>query len=506
MAGKPRTLLINPSLTGFTMAHVEMITEPLGLAYIAAVLERDSYEVKILDALASGNEQREQLPDGRLRIGLSEAQIAQHVRDYSPDIVGISCGFTVYAADSHRIAKCVKQAYPPAFIVFGGAHSTIAPESVLRDKNVDLVVRGEGEMTFLELVKCIDEGEPYLHLKGTVARDGGQDVIYNKPREFISNLDELPFPARHLLPMEKYFNFQKEGKLLYNYYMRKPIANIVTSRGCPYNCVFCAVRTIWGRTWRGRSSDNVVEEIKFLVDTYGIKEFTPWDDNISIKKDRLIKICQAIVDNGLDLTWATPNGTYLPSIDEELLGWMIKSGYYRITFGLESGSEETLKYIRKKISRDKVKEVIRICNKLGIWTNATFIIGFPNEQIDSIRATMRAPMDYGLDYANFFVAQPYEGTDLYQDFKNEGLINDGIREGSSTLSSRYDTKYFTSAELTKLRDEAYQKFVRYRILSALNPKNYGALYRKVNTIRKFGYFLRLVSNVIRGIRIGRPPK
>ena len=506
MKGKPRTLLINPSLTGSTIAHIEMITEPLGLAYIAAVLEQAGYQVDILDALALGNEQREQLPDGRLRIGLSEEQIAKHVRDYSPDIVGIGCGFTVYASDSHRIAKCIKQAHPKALVVFGGAHSTTVPELVLKDKNVDLVVSGEGETTTLELVKCIKEGKPYTHIKGTVVRENGQKVIYNEPRENIEDLDQLPFPARHLLPMEKYFDFQKKGRLLYRYYMRKPIANIITSRGCPYNCVFCAVRTIWGRTWRGRSAENITKEIEFLVGEYGIKEFTPWDDNISVKKERLIKICQAIVDNGLDLSWATPNGIYLPSMDDEVLSWMVKSGYYRTTFGLESGSKETQNYIRKKLNPDKVREVINLCNKLGVWTNATFVIGFPNEQIDSIRATMRASIDYGLDYSNFFIAQPYEGTDLYQDFKREGLINDGIQEGSSTMYSKYSTNYFTNEELTRLRDEAYRQFIKHRILSTLNPKNYGVLYRKINSRRKFSYFLRLVVNVISGIRIGRQPK
>lgn len=505
MANKLKVLLINPSLTGQLIAHVEMITEPLGLAYIAAVLEQHGYAVEILDALALGNEQREELPDGWVRIGLTEAQIARRVADYSPDIVGISCGFTVYASDSHGIAKCVKQACPKAIIVFGGAHSTVAPELVLKDETVDLVVRGEGEMTLLEIVKCVEKGKPYTHIKGTVARDNGQKLIYNEPREFIKDLDQLPFPARHLLPMEKYFAFQKKGKLLYRYYMRKPMANIITSRGCPYNCVFCAVRTISGRTWRGRSAENVAEEIKLLVNQYGIKEFTPWDDNISLRKERLIKICQSIVDDGLDLTWATPNGIYLPSMDEEVLKWMVKSGYYRITFGLESGSEATLEYIRKKISRDKVREIINVCNKLGIWTNATFVMGFPDEPIESIKATMRAPIDYGLDYANFFIAQPYEGTDLFRDFEKAGLLKNGVQSGSSTMHSKYNTNCFTSEQLTEFRNEAYRQFLRYRILSALNPRNYGILYRKINSRRKFSYFLRLAVNVIQGIRIGRSP-
>ena len=500
---KPKTLLINPPLTGMLVSQIDMSIEPLGLAYIAAVLEQNGYEVDILDALALGNEQLEKLPEGRIRVGLTEAQIASYVENFAPGIVGIGCGFSVYASDSHRIAKCVKQVCPDAIITFGGAHSSIDPELVLRDTNVDIVVRGEGEITFLELVKCVEAGKDYSTIKGTVVRNKeSETLIYNEPRELIKDLDELPFPARHLLPMEKYFEFQRKGRVMYRYYMRKPIAGVVTSRGCPFNCIFCAVRTIWGRTWRGRSAENVVKELKFLVDEYGIKEFAPWDDNISLNKKRLIRICQGLLEDGLDLKWSTPNGIYLPSLDEEVLSWMAKSGYYRATFGIESGSEETRKIVRKRIKTEKVREVIRICDKLGIWTNATFIIGFPDEKIDSIEATMKAPMDLGLDFASFYIAQPYPGTDMFRIFNEYGLMKDGITESGSLFHSKYDTNYFTHQELMELRDQAYRKLVMHRVVSILNPLYINRLIRKINSPEKFVYFLRLGSNLFLGVYPG----
>lgn len=500
---KPKILLINPPLSGALVSLIEGIIEPLGLAYIAAVLEQDGYQVNILDALALGSEQKKKLPDGRIRVGLTEAQIASYVQNLAPDIVGVGCGFSAYASDSHRIAKCVTEVCPNALIVFGGAHSSIAPELVLKDTNVDLVVRGEGEITFLELVKCVDAGKDYSNIKGTVVRKGDGTLKCNEPRELIEDLNALPFPARHLLPMERYFEFQREGRAMYRYYMRKPIANIVTSRGCPFNCVFCAVRTVWGRKWRGRNPEKVLEEIKFLVDEYGIREFAPWDDNISINKERLIRICQGLIEAGLDLKWATPNGIYLPSLDEELLGWMVKSGYYRATFGIESGSEETRKFIRKNTSADKVREIVGICDKLGIWTNSTFIIGFPDEKIESIKATMRAPMDLGLDFAAFYIAQPYPGTDLLRVFNEYGLMKHGIEESGSLFYSKYDTNYFTHQELMKLRDQAYRKLIMHRVLSVLNPLYLKRLIHKINSPEKFIYFLRLASNLFLGVRLGR---
>lgn len=503
MGKKPRTLLIWPPLSGRMEAQVHMTMEPLGLAYLAAVLEANGYEVKILDALALGNEQRESLGDGIVRVGLSEKQIKESIGEYVPDIVGIGCMFSGQETDHLRVAKFAKDVCPKALVVCGGAHASVSPESLMRDDNVDLVVRGEGETTFLELLKCLEQGGEFLHLTGTVTRNGNGTLLFNPPRELIGDLDTLPFPARHLLPMEKYFEFQRSGQVMYRYYLRKPIASIVSSRGCLFNCVFCAVHLVWGRSWRGRSPENVIGELKFLTKKYGIKEFSPWDDNIAYDKKRLIGICDGILDAGLNVRWATPNGIYLWKLDEEVLTRMKRSGYYRAAFGVESGDPRTLKLIGKPADFEKAKHIIKICNRLGIWTASTFVIGFPDEDLESINRTINIASELGLDFAFFYVAQPHMGTRLRTLFEQEGLLNPREIKESSGLFSTYDTKRFTGKQLMQFQQLAYRRFIRRRIIRALNPLNMGQIIYKINSPEKFLYFLRLINNLQLGVWMGR---
>ena len=182
---------------------------------------------------------------------------------------------------------------------------------------------------------------------------------------------------------------------------------------------------------------------------------------------------------------------------------MARCGYYRATFGIESGYEATRRFIRKNMDLDKVREIIGICHKLGIWTNSTFIIGFPDEKIESIRATMQTPIDLELDSAAFNIAQPYVGTDLLDIFNKYDLMREGILESSTIYCSNYDTNYFTHQELMKLVDQAYTRLMIHRALSVLNPVYLGRLFRKVNSPEKFAYFLRLIGNLLHGTRPGR---
>lgn len=496
---KTKVLLIYPF---FTVSPSDYPTPdpPLGLGYLAAVLEKHQYPVKILDALALGIEQAKKIKGGLLRVGLSEKEIRRAITDFQPDIVGISCAFTIHAANSHEIAALVKKVNQKILVVFGGAHATACSSLVLKDKNVEVVVLGEGEMTFLDLVDHIDNKQDIRQVQGTCQKKGGK-IIVNPRREYIANLDDLPDVAWHLLPMDKYL---EKRKMTREFSMRHPRINIITSRGCPGNCIFCSIHAIWGHCWRPRSPERVVSEMEFLVKNYGVREFYVLDDNVSIRKDRLMKICELIIAKKLNIRWAPPNGVALWTLDRELLSKMKKSGLYRITFGIESACQKSLKFIRKPMNLAKAEEIIKISNDLGLWTHSTFIIGFSEETGEDIEQTVNWAINSDLDFASFYIATPYPGTDLKEEFIRLRLLKRGDEEKmnySSISVSGYDTVYFKRMELNCLRDEAYSRFFMARVKRYLNPfYSLPRLSKRIQSFEEFIYFFRLLDNVL-GMKI-----
>lgn len=492
---KPKVLFIFPPLT-VDSSDYPSPDPPLGLAYLAAVLEEHKFPVKILDALTLGIETARKKKGGFLKVGLSKRKIKKIVADFNPRLVGISCGSTVNAPDSHEIAAWVKEVDPEIIIVFGGAHATASAPFVLADKNVDIVVLGEGEMTFLELAERVERGEDLSDVLGICLRVKGK-IVTNPRREFIADLDELPDPARHLLPMEIYLKHQTKTR---EFSMRSPRTNIVTSRGCPGNCVFCSIHAIWGHHWRPRSPERVVAEMENLVKCYGVREFYVLDDSVTLDKQRLIKICQLILKKGLEIKWAAPNGIAIWTLDREVLEAMKKSGFYRITFGIESGCPKTLKFIRKPVVLEKAKKIIRLCNQLGLWTHSTFVIGFPEETREDIEESVDWMINSGLDFATFFIATPYAGTDLRAEFVKHGLLRKGEEEKmrySSISVSGHDTCFLTKEELNRLRDEAYNHLFKAQLKRYLNPF-YAVPYlsRKIRSLEELGYFLKILNNAL----------
>lgn len=496
---KTKVLLIFPPLT-VDPSDYPGPDPPLGLAYLAAVLERDKFEVKILDALTLGIEKAKRKKDGFLKVGLSKEEIKKVVSDFHPDLVGISCSSTAQAPDSHEVALWIKEVDPKILVIFGGAHATACAGLVLSDPNVDVVVMGEGEITLLELAERWEGKRDISDVLGTCQKKNGK-VIVNPRREYIANLDELPSPAWHLLPMNICLKRQIKTR---EFSLRTPRTNIVTSRGCPGNCVFCSIHAIWGHSWRPRSPEKVVAEMEHLIETYGIREFYVLDDNISLDKEWLIKICELICKKGLDIRWAAPNGVAIWTLDKEVLEKMKESGFYRITFGIESGCPKTLKFIRKPIILDKAKEIISLCNDLGLWTHSTFIVGFPEETREDIEETINWVVNSGLDFATFYIATPYPGTDLRDEFVKQGLLKGGEVEKmwySSVNVAGYDTCCFNKEELNRLRDEAYRRFFTVQIKRYLNPfYTFPHLARKINSLEKLAYFFRILNNAL-GMRI-----
>lgn len=492
-----KTLLIFPPATIYKSDPTAPGANiPLGLVYIAGYLEENGYEVEILDALVLGidNIVRD---EEKTQVGLSEDEIRIHISQKKPDIVGISSMFTAYAGDAHNVARIAKEVNPNIFVVFGGAHASANPRMVLRDKNVDIVVVGEGEITFLELVKRLERGEEVNRIPGTVARFR-DEIRRNEQRPYIENLDILPFPARHLLPMEIYIRRAESP-----YLMRAPLAQMITSRGCPQNCIFCSIHSVWGHKWRARSAKGVVDEIEFLVREYGIREISFLDDSMGTSRKRMEAICDEIIKRGLDIVWTVPNGIAHWTLDKALVKKMKKSGCYRLTFGIESGNIDTRRFIRKTHDLSQATEIIKYSNKIGLWTICTFIIGFPFEKVESISDTIKYAIESDTDFALFYLVLPFPGTELYDIYKQEGLLDlDGIlysqnpsakelaKLGASLAHGGCDTKYFTKEQLQDLLASAYRIFWSHRFKSFLNPMR---VLRKIRSLEGLLYVIKLMK-------------
>ena len=252
---------------------------PLGLAYLGAVLENAGIEVRIVDCLIDGWSNRVAISDDTIRIGLSFDQIEEIIRDYAPDMVGVNNLFSKQRENAHAIYKLAKKFSKDIITIAGGAHPTVLPELVLSDVNVDFVVLGEGEATIIDLVKVIEGEEEFSILDGVGYRKNDQIQIIPKTR-FIADLDTIPFPARHLLNMEKYFGL----KFSHGSRRESRFSPIITSRGCAAKCTFCSAHKVWGRKFRWRSPENVVAEMEYIKDKYAIKEIINYVlDNLSLE-------------------------------------------------------------------------------------------------------------------------------------------------------------------------------------------------------------------------------
>lgn len=477
-----KVLLISPVLT-IALDDPAGVNPMLGLAYLAAYLEKNDFEVEILDAAAEGINNVRKV-GSKLRYGLGEGEIKKRIKKSAPAIVGITNPSTLHAADAHDIAKMVKDVDEDILVVFGGAHASACPELVLADGNVDLVVKGEGEETFLEVVSNFCQGASVRNIAGTHHKEKGK-IVQNPMRPFIRNLDSLSYPARHLLPMDIYLESFKKNL---NYLMCERATTLISSRGCPGNCIYCAVKTVWGRKWRCRSAKNVVDEMEHLINDYDIGEVHFLDDSISVDRDHLGGICDEIINRGLDIKWTTPNGIAIWLLDKSLIKKMKRAGCYRLTFGLESGNSETLKFMRKKYDLEYAKEVIRYAHRIGLWTVGTFIIGFPYEQADSIEDTINFAVHSHLDFAVFYIANPFPGTDLYEIFRREGLLSES---DFSSLVRGTDTKYFKHQELQEIQGEAFSRFLKSRL------KTPWRAFRKIHSGEDIKYTVKLAKNFSR---------
>lgn len=298
--------------------------------------------------------------------------------------------FTQYKQNTYDFIDFIRSIYKTHIIV-GGAHASTFPEDM--SEYADTVVVGEGEEVIADIIENRREG------------------IIRTNR--ITDLDSLPMPAWDLMMDDlKEINWLSRKS---PFLMRRPLAHIITSRGCPNACTFCAVKVAWGRKWIYRSAKNVVDEIEYLY-KLGFREIHFNDDNCSINKERMYAICEDIIARNIDIRIACPTGIHVATLDKRLLQTMRKAGFYRLCFGIETGNQEMQKKIKKNIDLEKAKKVIKDANDLGYWTSATFITGFPEETEEQTQDTFNFAKTSGIDFPIFYNLQIQPKTEMYERF------------------------------------------------------------------------------------------
>lgn len=409
-----KIILINPNIEYARGVNKATITPPLGLAYLTAVLKKiDRHEVQIIDANILG----------------INAQSIKKSFAFVPDIVGISANIINYRG-AIACAKQVKAAYPAVPIIFGGPHSSSIAESVLINNSVvDAVVVGEGEYTFAELVTSLEANDGYAGIKGIVWRHKDR-VIRNPSRTLIENIDDLPFPAYHLLPDVRKYKTRGRGW---------PVGYVITSRGCPNQCTFCN-QNIFGNKWRPHSTNRVIAEVDYLVRQYRIRQIDILDDNFTFDKQRAGEILDLLAASGHKLYINLQNGIRLDRTDENLLRRMKRAGVFKIAFGIESADARVQEKTKKYVDLDKAIKLTKFARSLGMVTYGFFILGLLGESPESIARTIAFAIRMNPHFALFSLCIPFPGTELYKEAKNQGILLEGIE--SSLDAGFYGSKIF----------------------------------------------------------------
>ncbi len=330
-------------------------------------------------------------------------------------------------------------------------------------------------------------------IEGITYRNDQGKIISNPDRKLIEDLNSLPKTSRKYIDMEVY---KKTNSVALPFAKSTPVATIMTSRGCPYDCIFCSTKVMWRKDWRSPEMDHIISEIEDLVHNYGIKEIAIMDDQFVMKKERIKDFCDCLEERNLNITLSVPSGTSIWLVDFELLKRMKEVGFYRLCFPVETGCQKTLDFIQKPVKLDKVKETIRFTTQLGFWTQGNFIIGFPYETPEEIEETIRYAYDSGLDYAFFFVAKPYAGSEMYEVAKEEGLVPNIIR-ASHIQQSDYDTTTLKAAELNEIHRKAVGGFLVHKLKFYLTPKNFvNYLLPKLKSFSDIKYACKIVYALI----------
>jgi anaerobic magnesium-protoporphyrin IX monomethyl ester cyclase len=357
---------------------------PLGLALLAAILEKHGYPVNIIDANA---------------LGLKPEDITLPP---DTDIAGITA-MTPTIGAALRIARRVKQINPKIKVILGGPHVTLLPQATLQSSpDIDIIVRGEGDDTFVEILAALEKIPPLESIPG-ISFIKDSHIINTPERKTNVNMDSLPFAAYHLLPKKAYKPHPPHG-------LRLPFTAMVTSRGCPYHCAYCS-KPVFGNNFRAQSAERVVAEMVYLQEKFGIQEIAFYDDSFTLDKKRVHAICALILEKHMKMAWTCETRVNL--VDKELLKHMKQAGCYAIAYGIETASPEIMKTLQKDITLEQVEKAVQIHHEIGLQAVGYFMLGSPGETPETIMQTINYAKKLKLDFAQFSVTTPFPATELY---------------------------------------------------------------------------------------------
>lgn len=434
--------LINPP------GSVTFISPPLGLLSIAAVLEESHHDVFIADF----NLER-----------FDEQKLFGYITEKEINVIGISI-VTPKVYGAMELAVTLKNKFPGIRIIAGGPHATLMPVQLLDDcPSIDIVIQGEGEFRMRDLVAALVKGDDIEKIDGIAFRKDGR-IITIPPSGFINDINVIPRPARHLVDILRYSSHMKT--------ILSPATTMMTSRGCPYKCIYCS-KSITGEKLRAMTPENVIAEMEFLIRKYKLREIIFYDDSFTLNKERTMKICDLIIRKGLKIKWQCETRVNL--VNEELLKKMKQAGCYLIAYGIESGSENVLKILKKGITKEQVRNAVSMTRRAGIKMIGYFMIGIPGETAEDVKETIRFSKSLDVDFAQYSIATAYPGTELYEIAKAQNKISDDWSKSIYALGAK---------PLVCLSD------IPLEVLSSLTRKAYRSFYfrptyvfRKITGIR-----------------------
>jgi anaerobic magnesium-protoporphyrin IX monomethyl ester cyclase len=453
LVNPPRLQLIQAGVPGILHQGGGFSFPPLGLLYLAAVVEKERLaEVVVLDA-QWGN--------------MSSADIGRYAASFGADAVGVTT-MTTNLVDAWEVLKAVKQYRPEAVTVMGGPHVSQYPDESARLSSIDYVLVGEAEQTFPKLLQAIQGKQADLEsISGLHWVDSNGMSHSNNSAEYSNNLDVLPFPNRTKLPLEKYGTLTSRSKIA---------TSILSSRGCPYQCTFCDVPKT---KVRYRAAVNFVDEIEWCL-SQGIREFHAFDDTFNVSNDRVIEICRELINRKINVTWSLRGRVNV--LSDEVAGYLKKAGCYRLHLGIESGVPRILDLMKKRINPEKVLQAVATAKRHGLQVHGFFLIGFPTETVEEINQTIAFARQLQLDYTQFSVTTLFPGTEIYRWAMERGIVQGDVwREFAGNPDPGFAPPVWdeniNASELYRIMKRAYWSFY-------LRPQYIWKSLKSLRTVRE----------------------